>query len=181
MNLSIGQGYMLVTPLQMADMLAMIVNDGVVYRPHILKEMRDPVSGAVSRIVEPETILQSRISKDTFKIIRDNLRGVISDGTAKFPVNTKAVEVAGKTGTAEVGLHDHWHSWLASFAPYNYSDPKDVIVVIVMVEASNPWEWWAPYASNIIYQAVFGHQSYDEAVDTLGLRYLVPKQQDRVE
>jgi len=180
MNLSIGQGYMLVTPLQMADMMAMIVNDGKVYRPHVLKEVRDPASGAVSRIVEPETILTSSISKDTFATIRDNLRGVIADGTAKFPVNTRAVLVAGKTGTAEVGLHDRWHSWFASFAPYDYKDPSEAIVVVVMVEASNPWEWWAPYASNIIYQAIYGHQSYDEAVDTLGLRYLVPRQ-DRVE
>jgi penicillin-binding protein 2 len=181
MNLSIGQGYMLVTPLQMADMMAMIVNDGIVYRPHVLKEMRDPVSGAVSRIIKPEAILDSRMSKATFETIRENLRGVISEGTAKFPVNTKAVEVAGKTGTAEVGLRDHWHSWFASFAPYNYTNPNDVIVVIVMVEASNQWEWWAPYASNIIYQAVFAHQTYDEAIDALGLRYLVPKQQGRVE
>jgi len=180
MNLSIGQGYMLVTPLQMADMMAMVVNDGRVYRPHVLKEVRDPVSGAVSRIVEPETILTSSISKDTFATIRDNLRAVITEGSAKFPVSTKAVLVAGKTGTAEVGLHDRWHSWFASFAPYDYKDPSEAIVVVVMVEASNPWEWWAPYASNIIYQAVYGHQSYDEAVDTLGLRYLVPRQ-DRVE
>ena len=64
MNLSIGQGYMLVTPLQMADMMAMIVNDGTVYRPHVLKEMRDPVSGAVSRLVEPEPILTSGIAKE---------------------------------------------------------------------------------------------------------------------
>ena len=181
MNLSIGQGYMLVTPLQMADMLAMIVNNGVIYRPHVLKEMRDPVSGAYSKIVNPEVLMTSPISKETFATIRENLRGVVAEGTAKFPVNTKAVKVAGKTGTAEVGLHDHWHSWFASYAPADAEDPDDVIAVVVMVEASNPWEWWAPYASNIIYQSVFAHQTYDEAIDALGLRYLVPKQQDRVE
>lgn len=181
MNLSIGQGYLLVTPLQVADTMAMVINDGKVYKPHVLKEMRDPASGAVSRIVKPEVLLDSRISPASFATIRENLRGVIEDGTAKFPVNTKAVKVAGKTGTAEVGLKDHWHSWLASYAPYDAVDPDEQIVVVVMVEASNQWEWWAPYASNIIYQAIFARQSYDEAVDTLGLRYLVPKQQDRVE
>ena len=181
MNLSIGQSYLLVTPLQVADTIAMVVNDGKVYRPHVLKEMRDPASGAVSRIVKPETILDSRIAPQTFGTIRDNMRGVITDGSAKFPVNTKAVKVAGKTGTAEVGLKDHWHSWFASYAPYDTTNPDEQIVVVVMVEASNQWEWWAPYASNIIYQAVFARQSYDEAVDTLGLRYLVPKKQDRVE
>jgi penicillin-binding protein 2 len=181
MNLSIGQGNTLVTPLQVADMMALIVNDGVVYRPHVLKELRDPVSGAVSTIVEPEVLLRSSVSKATFATLRDNLRGVVADGTAKFPVNTKAVEIAGKTGTAEVGLHDHWHSWFASYAPAHAANPQDVIVVVVMVEATNDWEWWAPYASNIIYQAIFAHQSYDEAIDSLGLRFLVTKKQDKLE
>ncbi len=181
MNLSIGQGYTLVTPLQIADMMAMIVNDGVIYRPHVLKDIRDPVTAAYSKIVEPEELLRSAISKESFAIIRENLRGVVAEGTAKFPVNTKVVQIAGKTGTAEVGLHDHWHSWFASYAPADAIATDETIVVVVMVEASNQWEWWAPYASNIIYQAVFARQSYDEAIDALGLRYLVPKQQDRVE
>jgi penicillin-binding protein 2 len=181
MNLSIGQGDLLVTPLQMADMMSMIVNDGVVYQPHVLKEIRDAATGAVVQSFLPKEILRSRISKETFATVRDDLRGVITEGTAKFPVNTKAVQVAGKTGTAEVGLKDHWHSWFVAFGPYDAPDPKDKVVVVVMVEASNPWEWWAPYATNIIFQGMFAGQSYDKAVDTLGLRYLVPKQQGRVE
>ena len=176
MNLAIGQGDLLVTPLQMADMMSMIVNDGIVYQPHVLKEIRDPSSGAIVRTILPREILHSNISKDTFAEVRDDLRGVITEGTAKFPVNTKAVQVAGKTGTAEVGLKDHWHSWFVAFGPYDAHDPKDKIVVVVMVEASNPWEWWAPYATNIIFQGMFAKQSYDQAVDTLGLRYLVPRQ-----
>jgi penicillin-binding protein 2 len=180
MNLSIGQGNLLVTPLQMADMMAMIVNDGVVYQPHVLKEMRDPSTGAVVQTTSPKEILRSRISKETFAAVREDLRGVITEGTAKFPVNTKAVQVAGKTGTAEVGLKDRWHSWFVAFGPYDAVDPKDKVVVVVMVEATNPWEWWAPYATNIIFQGMFAGQEYDKAVDTLGLRYLVPKK-ERVE
>lgn len=176
MNLSIGQGYMLVTPLQVANMMAMVVNEGTVYRPHVLKELRDPASGAVARSVEPEVILRSRISPDTWDLVRKDLRTVVTSGTVRFPISTKAVEVAGKTGTAEVGLKDRWHSWFASYGPSDAA-PEDAIVVVVMVEASNPWEWWAPYASNIIYQAVFAGQEYDEAVDALGLRYLVPRQE----
>jgi penicillin-binding protein 2 len=175
MNMSIGQGDLLVTPLQMADMMAMIVNDGVVYQPHLLKEIRDSATGGIVQSLEPKPILKSRISKETFETVREDLRGVITEGTAKFPVNTKVVQVAGKTGTAEVGLKDHWHSWFVAFGPYDAVDPKDKIVVVVMVEASNPWEWWAPYATNIIFQGIFAGQSYDQSVDTLGLRYLMPK------
>ncbi len=176
MNLSIGQGDLLVTPLQMADMMAMIVNDGIVYQPHVLKDIRDSSTGAVVQSSQPKMILRSQVSKDTFQIVREDLRGVITEGTAKFPLSTKAVQVAGKTGTAEVGLKDHWHSWFVAFGPYDAVDPKDKIVVVVMVEASNPWEWWAPYATNIIFQGIFASQNYDQAIDTLGLRYLIPKQ-----
>jgi penicillin-binding protein 2 len=180
MNLSIGQGDLLVTPLQMADMMSMIVNDGVVYQPHVLKEVRDPVTGAVVKSVQPKELLRSRVAKETFATVRDDLRAVVTEGSARVPVNTKAVQVAGKTGTAEVGLKDHWHSWFVSFGPYDSPDPKDKIVCVVMVEASNTWEWWAPYATSIIYQGLFAHQNYDKAVDSLGLRYLVPKK-ERVE
>ncbi|HUX40937.1 MAG TPA: penicillin-binding protein 2 [Rectinemataceae bacterium] len=176
MNLSIGQGYLLVTPIQVADMMALVVNSGIIYRPHLLKELRDPVSGAILKEVQPEPIIKSRISPETFATLRTDLRRVVTEGTVKFPLSTKVVEVAGKTGTAEVGLVDHWHSWFVSFGPYD-QPASEQIVVVVMVEASNPWEWWAPYASNIIYQAIFGNQTYDQAVDTLGLRYLVPKKE----
>jgi penicillin-binding protein 2 len=180
MNLSIGQGNLLVTPLQMADMMAMIVNDGVVYQPHVLKEMRDPSTGAVVQTTLPKEILHSRISKETFAEVREDLRAVVTEGTVKFPMNNKVVQVAGKTGTAEVGLKDHWHSWFVAFGPYDSADPKDKVVVVVMVEATNPWEWWAPYATNIIFQGMFAGQEYDKAVDALGFRYLVPKR-ERVE
>jgi penicillin-binding protein 2 len=180
MNLAIGQGYLLVTPLQLANMMAFVANDGVIYRPYLMKELRDPISGALVRRTDPEVIVSSRISKDTLAFVREALRGVITEGTARFPVNTKAVAVAGKTGTAEVGLKDRWHSWFAAYGPYDADDPQDVIVVVAMVEASNPWEWWAPYATNIIFQAIFTGQSYEEAVSTLGLRDFMPHQ-DRVE
>mgnify|MGYP001420619224 FL=1 len=180
MNMAIGQGYLLVTPLQMANMVAMIVNNGVIYRPHILSEVRDPSSGAVIRSTTPEVLSQSRIKPETFRTVRDNMRAVITEGTARYPVNTKAVLVAGKTGTAEVGLADRWHSWFASFGPYGAEKPEDAVVVVVMVEATNPWEWWAPYASNIIFQGIFANQSYDEAVQALGLSYML-KPTERVE
>ncbi|MDP3178790.1 MAG: penicillin-binding transpeptidase domain-containing protein, partial [Spirochaetaceae bacterium] len=176
MNLAIGQGFLLATPIQVADMMAMIVNDGVIYRPHLIRELRDPGSGAIISSVEREVSLKSQISAETFAEVRKYLRGVITEGTARFPVNTKAVAVAGKTGTAEVGLKDRWHSWFVAYGPFGAA-PEDAIVVVVMAEAANPWEWWAPYASNIIYQGIFAGQSYDEAVDELGLRHLVPIQE----
>jgi penicillin-binding protein 2 len=176
MNMSIGQGYTLVTPIQMANMVAMVVNDGVIYEPHILKEVRDPITGAVERNVIPKVIHKSDISPEIFKTLRRDMRGVISQGTARFPMNIKSVEIAGKTGTGEVGLQDRWHSWFTAYAPYETDNPEEQIVLSLIVEAVNDWEWWAPYASAIIFQGVFANETYEEAVASLGLQYIMPAQ-----
>lgn len=169
LNMAIGQGYLLVTPLQLADMMAMVVNEGVIYRPHVLKEVRDPRDGSIVMKTTPETLIASSISKDTFKTVKEYLRGVIVNGTAHYPVSTKVVNVAGKTGTAEVGLADRWHSWFVGYGPIDATNPEDVIIVVAMIEATNPWEWWAPYATNIVFQGYFGGQTYEEAAAKLGL------------
>jgi len=169
MNISIGQGYLLATPLQVANMMAMIVNSGVIYKPHLLKEIRDPETGALTQSTEPEELTSVSISKDTFAKVRADLRGVIAQGTAQVPMSTKVVQIAGKTGTAEVGLKDRWHSWFASFGPYD-APPEDQLVVVTMIEASNPWEWWAPYAANVIYQAIFAGQDAESAAQKVGVR-----------
>jgi len=168
MNISIGQGYLLATPIQVANMMAMVVNDGVVYRPHVVKEIRDGETGALTQSSRPEILTDSSISASTFKTLREDLRSVISYGSARVPVSTKAVLVAGKTGTAEIGLKDRWHSWFAAFGPYD-AKPEEQVVVVTMVEASNPWEWWAPYASNLIFQSIFAGQDAEAAAKTLGL------------
>jgi penicillin-binding protein 2 len=171
MNMSIGQGYTLVTPLQMANMVAMTVNNGTIYEPHVLKEVRNPITGEIESSVEPKVLHKSDISPSILRAVRRDMRGVISDGTARFPVNINAVEIAGKTGTSEVGLQNHWHSWLASFAPYETNKPDERIVVSIIVEAVNNWEWWSPYATAIIYQGIFADQTYEEAVAVLGPLY----------
>ncbi|MDR2304020.1 MAG: penicillin-binding protein 2, partial [Treponema sp.] len=129
MNMSIGQGYTLATPIQMANMVAMVVNDGKIYKPHILKEVRDPVSGAVERSIQAELLRETGIPSSVFKIVRRDMRTVISEGTAQFPLNIKSVQIAGKTGTGEVGLNDRWHSWFAAYAPYDSTKPEEQVVV----------------------------------------------------
>ena len=176
MNMSIGQGWTLVTPLQMANIAAMVANDGVVYTPHILKEVRDPRTGAVETIVAPNVLHKSDLDKSVFATVRRDMRGVISEGTARYPMNIRAVEIAGKTGTSEVGLEDRWHAWFTSFAPYETVNPEERVVVTVIVEAVNDWEWWAVYCSAIIYQGIFANQTYEEASRYLGIRNSQPIQ-----
>lgn len=172
LNMSIGQGYTLASPLQVADMCAMVVNSGVIYKPHILKEVRDPVTGEVIQKIEPEVLHKSGVSEETFKTVADYMHYVVTEGSSRYPMQSKIVKIAGKSGTAEVGLDDRWHSWFIAYAPYD-GPAEDAIVVSTIVEASNPWEWWAPYATSIVIQGYFGNQTYDEAVDALGFRYLI--------
>ncbi|MDR2782924.1 MAG: penicillin-binding protein 2 [Treponema sp.] len=179
MNMSIGQGYTLVTPIQMANMVAMTVNEGVIYTPHLLKEVRNPYTGAVEETTEPTVLHRSSISPDVFRAVKRDMRGVIEHGTAQYPLNIRSVQIAGKTGTGEMGLQDQWHSWFAAFAPYETSDPEERIVVSVIVEAVNKWEWWATYASAIIFQGIFANQTYEEAVSALGFQSFMPVQGHR--
>jgi penicillin-binding protein 2 len=173
MNMSIGQGYTLVTPVQMANMVAMVVNDGIIYQPRLLEEIRDPLTGAVERTISSGVLHKSDIDPAVFETVRNNMRSVISEGTARFPLNIRAVEIAGKTGTGEVGLQDRWHSWFAAYAPYKTDNPEERIVVSIIVEAANEWEWWAPYASAIIFQGIFAGQTYEEAAAALGIQQIM--------
>jgi penicillin-binding protein 2 len=166
-NMSIGQGFMKVTPLQLSNAVSFVVNDGLVYRPHILKEVRDPISGEVVQRRQPEVLFQHDLRQSTFENVRKSMRGVITDGTAEVVITTDAVAAAGKTGTGEVGKEDSWHSWFTAFAPFETDDPEERVVVTVMVDAVNEWEWWAPKAANIILHGIFTGATYEQSVEEL--------------
>ena len=166
-NTSIGQGFMKVTPLQLSNAVAFIVNEGVVYRPHVLKEIRDPISGEVVQARPPEVLFQHALRKSTFENVQRAMRGVITDGTAEVVITTDAVASAGKTGTGEVGSDEAWHSWFVAYAPFETEDPDERVVVTVMVDAANEWEWWAPKAANIILHGIFTGYDYERTVEDL--------------
>ena len=173
MNMAIGQGFMLASPLQVANMVAMVVNGGVIYKPHLLKEVRSPGTNELVFEKKPEILQQSDIPPEVFAQVRADMRYKITDGTARYPMHNKIVQLAGKTGTAEVGLPDRWHSWMAAYGPYN-APAEDAVIVVVLVEAQNKWEWWAPYATNIIFQGIFADQTYEEALEALGGKRFAP-------
>ncbi|MCL2800857.1 MAG: penicillin-binding protein 2 [Treponema sp.] len=168
MNISIGQGYMLVTPLQMCNMISMAVNNGKIYKPHVLKEVRDPATNAIERVVTPELIHQSTISPSVFESVRNDLRGVVSQGTAQYPLNMRTVQIAGKSGTAEIGLADRWHSWFTAYGPFNSTNPDEQIVVTVIIEASSSQVFRASASTAIIFQGYFANQDYEAAARSLG-------------
>ena len=172
MSTSIGQGFTTVTPLHMANAIAMVVNEGKIYKPHVLKEIRNPSSNEIISVVEPEILHESTIDKSVWASVKESMRYTVTDGTVQFPLKNKIVQIAGKSGTGEVAQYkDKWHSWFVAYAPYD-APVEDAIITAVLVEAVNPWEWWAPYATNIIMQGIFAKQTYEEAIDALGFKYL---------
>lgn len=179
MSCSIGQGYMEATPLQLANMVAMVSNEGVIYKPHLLKEVRDPVTNELIQEVQPEILTESTIDNFVWKQVQEAMRYTVTDGTPQYPMHNKIVQIACKTGTAEVEPYSNsnrkdkqsWHSWLVAYAPYD-APPEERVCVATIVEAVNEWEWWAPYATNIIIQGIFAHQTCEEATKELGFEYL---------
>jgi penicillin-binding protein 2 len=127
---SIGQGYIAVTPLQLAEGYAALANGGTLYSPRVGAEVLSPTGKVVEQITPPvDGHLPA--SGATLAYIRSALQGVITSGTAAgtfggFPL--KQVCVAGKTGTAQV-FGKNSTSVFASFAPCN--NPKFVVVVMI--------------------------------------------------
>lgn len=167
MDNSIGQGYMQVTPIQMADVGAMVINKGVVYRPHVLKEVINPNTGHVIRTYKPQVILHPKIPKHVFTEVQKAMRANATIGTARYAITERVVKIASKTGTGQSGIHHHWSSWFVSFAPYGAKNPDNQIEVVVMVESTNTWQWWGPKAADIIYQGLYGHERFWQAIHSL--------------
>jgi penicillin-binding protein 2 len=127
---SIGQGYVGVTPLQLANGYAALANGGTLYSPRIGEALISP-SGKVVQRINPPVIGHLPASSTTLAYIRNALQGVITSGTAAgtfagFPLSK--VCVAGKTGTAQVFGRNSTSNF-ASFAPCD--DPKYVVVMMI--------------------------------------------------
>jgi penicillin-binding protein 2 len=130
-NIAIGQGYLLVTPLQVARMMAAVANGGTLYRPYIIHHI-GPGGDLSEQMTQPEVVGQLPISPQNLQSVREALYGVTTNpiGTAPHRFSGLSIPVAGKTGTSEVGGPDTQpHSWFASYAPAD--DPEIAMVVIV--------------------------------------------------
>ena len=130
-NMAIGQGYVQVTPLQLADMYAAIANGGTLYRPEIIQKIGS-ANEPPEEVWQPDVIGHLPVSQENLKAIQDGLHGVIVSprGTAGFVFKGFPYSVAGKTGTAETGgPNDISPAWFVAYAPFE--DPQIVVVVFL--------------------------------------------------
>jgi len=151
-NLAIGQGYLLTTPLQIANMLAAVANGGTIYQPQILLK----VTGSPEQPEEfftPQVMGQLPISSDHLAAIQEGLVGAVASpyGTAHEAFQGLEVSVAGKTGTAETGTGEP-HAWFAGYAP---TDGPQIAVAVVVEYGGDGAKVAAPIFRQVI-EAFFG-------------------------
>ena len=120
-NMSIGQGFTLATPLQVARMFAAIANGGYLVKPHLIKDGGDVQKWRTPLNLKPETL----------KTIQAGLRAVVAEGTARRLDVPYLPHIGGKSGTAEAPPGKS-HTWFGGYAPFN----KPEIVVLAFVEHS---------------------------------------------
>jgi len=125
-HMSIGQGNVLVTPLQLAVSTLAIANDGKLLEPQVVKKI---ITTNSEEIINPKIIRQGFISPETLEIVRQGMRQAVTSGTVRR-LNNLPVKIAAKTGTAETPIDGYYHHWIALFAPYD--NPE--IVIVIMVE-----------------------------------------------
>ena len=152
-SLGIGQGELLMTPLQMANMTATIANRGFYYPPHLAKFFKH--NNEIMPIPENlRTKNSTKINREYFSYVVDGMEDVVKAGTARI-AQIPDVSVCGKTGTAE-NPHGEDHSVFVAFAPKE--NPKIAIAVFVE-NASWGGTYAAPIASLMIEQYLKGEVS----------------------
>jgi penicillin-binding protein 2 len=165
-NMSIGQGDVLTTPLQAATAYSAIANGGTLYRPQAALKIVDPEGKVVKRI-KPRRIGHVPANKQTLAFLRQALTGVVQPGgtAASAFINWPHAEypVAGKTGTSEVTINgvESTHSWFAAMAP---ADNPEYVVVAVVERGGHGSQVAAPIVRRIL-EGIFGLDSAGLTID----------------
>jgi penicillin-binding protein 2 len=159
-SLGIGQGELGVSPLQMACYTMSLANSGTYYQPHLVKMLKNPVTGEITPMSFKKRELE--IDKKYFDVVRQGMYNVVNGSGTARTIKTSFVEIAGKTGTAQ-NPHGQDHSWFIAFAPYD--NPK--IAICVLVEnAGFGAAVAAPIVQRLIIKYLMGEMDESEIDDS---------------
>ncbi len=148
-NMSIGQGDLLVTPLQIAMGTTSIANGGKLFKPHFVTKILGSGGQVVKEFGEQDTLVKKDVySSENLSTVRDGMRQTVTSGSAysifgdDFPV-----AVAGKTGTAQFGSEGKTHAWFTAFAPF---DSPRISITVLIEGGGEGYESAAPVARDIL-------------------------------
>ncbi|MFA5130892.1 MAG: penicillin-binding protein 2 [Patescibacteria group bacterium] len=144
-HFSIGQGDVIVTPLQVANYTAAIANGGTLYEPHLVSKILDTNNNVVQDVA-PVIIRSNFIDPDNLRIVREGMRQTITAGSARS-LSIVPVAVAGKTGTAQWSTKKAPHAWFIGFAPY---DKPELVITVLVEEGVEGSTIAAPIARDIL-------------------------------
>ena len=130
LNLSIGQGALLLTPVQMANLIATVANGGNIFRPEIVRELRDRDG---NKIEEFGPAIQSYffVSETTLNTLKEGLLAVVNSGTGRA-AQAPGISVAGKTGTSQTAHRELELTTRGSFVCYAPTDNPQVAMAVVL-------------------------------------------------
>lgn len=156
---AIGQGFQLVTPIQMASLISQIANGGKRYRPYVVSRLVSP-NGDTVQDFQPEVLGTIPLSDKTLTAIRTALRDVSTDaGTAGYIFNGFSVPIASKTSTVE-NPHGDDHGWFVAYGPY---DNPTIAVAVIVEQGGYGSDSAAPIARKIMEAAFHLPPSKDAA------------------
>jgi len=140
---AIGQGDVLVTPIQLASLTATIANGGKIYEPHLLKELSNN-DGSLLEEIKPKE--QGKIDANIANLMRQAMRETVVSGSGRALADMP-IAVAGKTGTAQTtsGL-DNTHAWFTSFAPY---DNPEIALTILLEKGGGGDKFAVPVVKDV--------------------------------
>jgi len=154
-NMSIGQGTVLVTPMQVARFMAAIANGGVLWRPRLVQRVERPDHGVVWSD-EGQVSGHVELSPVVWAFLRQSLWSVVNDGGTGAAARIPGLDIAGKTGTAQMiakskAEKGQDHAWFAAFAP---AKAPEVVVVVIAERGGKGGQVAAPIARKIL-NAIF--------------------------
>jgi penicillin-binding protein 2 len=150
-HLSIGQGFLATTPLQIANAMAVIANEGTLFQPQIVDKII--VENGQEYPNEKKIIRENFISEENFKKVKEAMRETVLTGSGRSLLDMET-EVGGKTGTAQFGNLKNTHSWFVSIAPYDSPE----IVTAVLIETGGEGHDWAVPATEQFLREYFGEE-----------------------
>jgi penicillin-binding protein 2 len=161
LSIAIGQGFNLVTPLQVCQMTAALANGGMLYKPFLVEKIIDP-EGQVIKKFDPTVDVELMGLDNYLALIRDGLVGAVNDrhGTGNA-AKLKDITVGGKTGTAQVVTMEKFketdeedvaykhrdHAWFTSFAP---AENPEIAVTVLVEHGGHGGSAAAPVAKKVL-------------------------------